>query len=85
MEQPPGFEAQGSNGERLVCRLNKALYGLRQAPRAWFQTLRKYLVDQMNFQPSKAESSLFIRVHGGCATYLMIYIFDIILIGTSLS
>ncbi|KAG8475410.1 hypothetical protein CXB51_032233 [Gossypium anomalum] len=32
MQQPPGYEQTGPNGERLVCRLTKALYGLRQAP-----------------------------------------------------
>lgn len=36
MQQPPGYVKSGPNGERLVCRLTKALYGLRQAPRAWF-------------------------------------------------
>ncbi|KAG8483922.1 hypothetical protein CXB51_023522 [Gossypium anomalum] len=34
MQQPLGYEQTGPNGERLVCRLIKALYGLRQAPRA---------------------------------------------------
>ncbi|XP_040932144.1 uncharacterized protein [Gossypium hirsutum] len=30
MDQPSGFEVQGTNGEQLVCKLNKILYGLRQ-------------------------------------------------------
>ena len=33
MEQPPGFVAQGESS-RLVCRLRKSLYGLKQSPRA---------------------------------------------------
>ena len=32
MQQPPGFE----HDSNLVCKLNKALYGLKKAPRAWF-------------------------------------------------
>ena len=32
--QPVGFEKRGQ--EHLVCKLQKALYGLRQAPRAWY-------------------------------------------------
>ena len=32
MEQPPGFVAQGESGK--VCRLHKAIYGLKQSPRA---------------------------------------------------
>ena len=34
MEQPPGYVAQG---ETKVCRLKKAIYGLKQNPRAWFE------------------------------------------------
>lgn len=34
MEQPPGYVAQGES--RMVCKLKKAIYGLKQSPRAWF-------------------------------------------------
>ena len=34
MEQPPGYVAQGESSE--VCLLKKAIYGLKQSPRAWF-------------------------------------------------
>ena len=33
MRQPAGFEQYGPNGEELVCRLRKSLYGLKQAGR----------------------------------------------------
>src|SRR5690606_20515360 len=35
MEQPEGFEITGPNREELVCKLNKSLYGLKQAGRIW--------------------------------------------------
>jgi hypothetical protein len=31
IRQPEGFEQRGPNGEELVCRLNKSIYGLKQA------------------------------------------------------
>ena len=37
MEQPPRFIQ--SNQSQLVCKVNKALYGLNQAQRAWFENL----------------------------------------------
>ena len=34
MEQPEGYHVPSSFGTRLVCKLDKALYGIREAPRA---------------------------------------------------
>ena len=34
IEQPPGYVAQGGN---IVCRFRKAIYSLKQSPRAWFE------------------------------------------------
>ena len=39
MEQPPGFVAQGVT--HLVCKLQKAIYDLKQSPRAWFDKSAK--------------------------------------------
>ena len=33
MKQPEGFGEKGPNGEKLVCKLNKSLYGLKQSGR----------------------------------------------------
>lgn len=42
VQQPPGFES--SEFPNYVCKLNKALYGIKQAPRAWYETLSAFLI-----------------------------------------
>ncbi|KAG8503700.1 hypothetical protein CXB51_001699 [Gossypium anomalum] len=42
MDQPPGFEVSGHNAHKLVCRLNKALYGLCQAPHGLLLSQKNY-------------------------------------------
>jgi histone deacetylase 1/2 len=79
MIQPPGFEAADKS---LVCKLNKALYGLKQAPRAWFERLRSALL-KLGFCPSKCDPSLF-TLHGSHhSTFLLVYVDDIIITGSS--
>ncbi|GJU96645.1 retrovirus-related pol polyprotein from transposon TNT 1-94 [Tanacetum coccineum] len=41
VQQPPGFES--SEFLNHVCKLDKALYGIKQAPKAWYETLSTFL------------------------------------------
>ena len=61
-----------------VCKLHKALYGLRQAPRAWYNELRTFLLDN-GFLNSKSDASLFIHRSNATTMYLLVYVDDIIL------
>ncbi|KAG8501579.1 hypothetical protein CXB51_003840 [Gossypium anomalum] len=82
MHQPPGYEQFGPNGERLVCQLTKALYGLRQAPRAWFDKLKQFLVSA-GFTVSKSDASLFVRLSSDHTVYVLVYVDDIVITGSS--
>ncbi|GKC26200.1 putative ribonuclease H-like domain-containing protein [Tanacetum coccineum] len=53
--QPAGFEDPDK-----VYKVVKALYGLHQAPRAWYETLAKYLLDN-GFHKGKIYQTLFIK------------------------
>ena len=44
IEQPPGFEDDKNLNH--VCKLKKALYDLKQAPRAWYERLRNFLLSK---------------------------------------
>ncbi|KAG8478459.1 hypothetical protein CXB51_028363 [Gossypium anomalum] len=82
MQQPPGFVQSGPSGERLVCCLTKALYGLRQAPRAWFHKLEQFLVS-IGFIQSKSDASLFVRSSSTVTLYVLVYVDDIVITGSS--
>ena len=79
MEQPPGFVAQGES--RLVCRLHKSLYGLKQSPRAWFARFSQ-VIQQFGMVRSEADHSVFYK-HSSSNKYiyLVVYVDDIIITG----
>jgi len=82
MEQPPGFiQSQTPNH---VCLLKKSLYGLRQAPRAWFDKFSTFLLEN-GFVCSSTDPSLFIRRNGQDTVLLLLYVDDIVLTGSSSS
>ncbi|GJT60859.1 putative ribonuclease H-like domain-containing protein, partial [Tanacetum coccineum] len=60
--QPPGFE--DPDFPDRVYKVEKALYGLHQAPRAWYETLSTYLLDN-EFQRGKIDKTLFLKRYKG--------------------
>ncbi|GKF09680.1 putative ribonuclease H-like domain-containing protein, partial [Tanacetum coccineum] len=73
--QPPGFE--DSDFPDRVYKVEKALYGLHQAPRAWYETLSTYLLDN-RFQRGKIDKNLFIKRGKGDILLVQVYVDDII-------
>ncbi|GJX92674.1 putative ribonuclease H-like domain-containing protein [Tanacetum coccineum] len=73
--QPPGFEDPEFPDK--VYRVEKAMYGLHQAPRAWYGTLSKYLLAN-GFQRGTIDQTLFIRKHKGEFLLVQVYVDDII-------
>lgn len=80
MQQPPGFVDQEKPSH--VCKLTKALYGLKQAPRAWFDTFSNFLLD-FGFTCSKSDPSLFTYHKDGNTLVLLLYVDDILLVGSN--
>ncbi|GJW56684.1 putative ribonuclease H-like domain-containing protein [Tanacetum coccineum] len=60
-----------------VYKVEKALYGLHQAPRAWYETLSTYLLDN-GFQRGKIDKTLFIKRDKSYILLVQVYVDDII-------
>nr|GEY47967.1 retrovirus-related Pol polyprotein from transposon TNT 1-94 [Tanacetum cinerariifolium] len=73
--QPPGFE-DPENPDK-VNKVVKALYGLHQAPRAWYETLATYLLEN-RFQKGKIDQTLYIKKQQKDILLVQIYVNDII-------
>nr|GEZ23862.1 retrovirus-related Pol polyprotein from transposon TNT 1-94 [Tanacetum cinerariifolium] len=60
-----------------VYKVEKEMYGLHQAPRAWYGTLSKYLLTN-GFQRGTIDHTLFIKKHRGNFILVQVYVDDII-------
>jgi hypothetical protein len=75
-QQPAGFVDPIRPND--VCLLTRSLYGLRQAPRAWFERFVAH-VTSLGFIQSRADTSLFVYSKHGATAYLLLYVDDMIL------
>nr|GFA71878.1 hypothetical protein [Tanacetum cinerariifolium] len=78
--QPPGFhdpEFHDPVYPAKVYKVEKAMYGLHQAPRAWYGTLSKYLLKN-GFQRGTIDQTLFIRRQRKDFILVQVYVDDII-------
>ncbi|CAI7777896.1 unnamed protein product [Closterium sp. NIES-54] len=76
LRRPPGFTGSFPPGTQWSLRW--LVYGLRQAPREWHDTLRTTLA-ALGFAPSTANPSLFLRTDTSMAPfYILVYVDDLV-------
>ena len=80
MEQPQGFKRTSKDGGELVCELKKALYGIREASRAWNSLLNEWLLI-IGFNQSKVDPTVYTVVHKSQLYILAVYVGDCIRVG----
>ena len=75
MDPPPGINCGGK-----VCKLRRALYGLKQSPRAWFGRLSTFM-KKNGYKQSDADHTLFIKQVFKKVTALIVYVDDMVVTG----
>ncbi|CAI7730088.1 unnamed protein product, partial [Closterium sp. NIES-53] len=74
LRRPPGFTGTFPPGTQWS--LRRPVYGLRQAPHEWHDTLRSTL-SNLGFEPSTADPSLFVR-RGPTPFFVLVYVDDLV-------
>ena len=82
LEQPTGFEKLDSSGNKLVCKLNKSIYGLKQAAKNWYEELAKFLIQQ-NFKRSKNDYCLFTKIDNKNKLFVLSWVDDLVIAGSN--
>ena len=77
MQQPEGFIAKGQ--EHMVCKLQRSIYGLKQASRSWNIRFDQ-AIKTFGFDKNLDELCVYKRIQGVIVIFLVIYVDDSLLI-----
>ncbi|KAL0423114.1 UNVERIFIED_CONTAM: Retrovirus-related Pol polyprotein from transposon RE1 [Sesamum radiatum] len=78
MNQPMGFLSP--DHPEYVCKLRKALYGLKHAPKAWYGKIAEFLTHS-GYLMTSADSSLFTKAKERKLAIVLVYVDDLIITG----
>ena len=77
MQQPEGFEEPGK--EKLVCKLKKSLYGLKQSPRQWYKRFDTFMMNK-DFTRCDVDSCVYSkRLADHTPIFLLLYVDDMLI------
>ncbi|MCO5593830.1 hypothetical protein L7F22_047848 [Adiantum nelumboides] len=83
MEQPAGFVVHASR--KLVCRLRKTLYGLKQSPREWYHNFDVFMRSE-GYVHSHEDPCLYTgKAADGSLIVLFLYVDDMLIAGKSVA
>ena len=81
MDQPEGFSIKGK--KHMVCKLNKSIYGLKQAYRQWYLKFND-TITSFGFKENTVDRCIYLKVNGSKFIFLILYVDDILLASSDL-
>jgi hypothetical protein len=81
MDSPEGYEEYDKDGEPLVCKLIKGIYGLKQSAAVWHDALKERLIE-LDFVQLQSDACLFKKVTVMGTVYVLFYVDDVIVAAT---
>ncbi len=78
IEQPEGYEVKSQSNEKLVYKLEKSLYGLKQSGRNWNRMLHEYLCE-IKFVQNPADHCVYTKVTETEKVFIIIWVDDLII------
>ena len=78
MKQPEGYEVTSENGDMLVCKLKKSLYGLKQSGRNWNRMLHDFLTENQ-FVQNPVDYCVYTREMNDQKVFILFWVDDIII------
>ena len=80
MKLPQGLQVDSPS---IVCKLNKSLYGLKQASRQWYVKLAHALKTR-GYNHSSNDHSLFLKKTTSSIVIIVVYVDDILVTGSDM-
>ena len=81
---PVDHELRSVPREEIKCRLNKAIYGLKQSPRLWNENIDKFL-RSMKYEPLKSDPCIYTYFGGdGEISIIAVYVDDVLIASRSM-
>lgn len=78
MTQPEGFVKD----KTMVCKLNKSLYGLKQASRVWNERFNQFIIE-IGFNRCESDQCLYIKFGKDIVCYILLYVDDLAIISNN--
>ena len=76
MRQPEGYAEK--NKENLVCKLQKSIYGLKQASRCWFNTMHRFL-KELEYRQCSSDACLYTKQVGANFVIIVLFVDDLLI------